>query len=46
MIRLQIMLPEDVHERLRKEAYEKNVSIAHLVRDALKKEYGEKHSGR
>lgn len=41
MIRFQIVVPEDMHERLRKESYEKKKSIAQLVRDALDEKYPE-----
>ncbi len=43
MKRTTVFLPEDVHDRLRREAFEAHVSMAHLIRRRLE---GRGRSGR
>ncbi len=41
MKRTMIYLPDDIHQGLRKIAFENNTSVAELIRKAVKAAYGE-----
>jgi hypothetical protein len=46
MVRTQLYLDEDLHARLRTIASEQGRTISDLVRDALRRFYGDDESGR